>query len=209
MFWPEASFRWASGSPESAELLDFDQFVTDYQDRLTAALRQIDRTALRGVLEVLLGVASRGATLYVAGNGGSAALSDHAACDLGKGTYEDGHPPLRAVSLASNVAVITAIANDIAYDQVYRKQLEFQAREGDAVLLISASGSSPNVVEACRYARKRGLATIAFVGFQGGELSRLADHVVHVPVENYGISEDVHQAMMHILGQYVAGLRRA
>ena len=187
---------------------DFDQFVTEYQNRLTHALCQIDRSALRGVLEVLLGVATRGATLYVAGNGGSAALSYHAACDLGKGTFEDGHPPLRTCSLASNAALLTAIANDIGYDQVYRKQLEYQARDGDAVLLISASGNSPNVLEACRYARKRGLPTIAFVGFQGGQLARIAEHVVHVPVENYGISEDVHQATMHILGQYVARMRR-
>lgn len=188
---------------------DFDRFVTEYQDRLTTALRQIDRAALREVLDVLLAMVARGGTLYVAGNGGSAALSDHASCDLVKGTFEDGHPPLRAVSLASNTALITAIANDIAYDQVYRKQLEYQVRDGDAVLLISASGNSPNVLEACRYARKRGLPTIAFVGFAGGELSRIADHVLHVAVENYGISEDVHQAVMHMLSQFVAGSRRA
>ncbi|MEZ4330536.1 MAG: SIS domain-containing protein [Myxococcota bacterium] len=115
---------------------------------------------------------------------------------------------MRAVSLASNSAMITAIANDLAYDQIYRKQLEHQLRAGDAVLLISASGSSPNVVEACHYARKRGVPTIAFVGFGGGELAGLADHVLHVPVENYGLAEDVHQAVMHMLSQYVAHMRR-
>lgn len=187
---------------------EFDDFVSEYQARLTNALQQIDRAALRRVLDVLLVLVSRGGTLWVAGNGGSASLSDHAACDLAKGTHADGHAPLRAVSLASNGALITAIANDLAYDQVYRKQLEIQLREGDAVLLISASGNSPNVLEACRYARKRGAPTVAFVGFQGGELARLADHVVHVPVENYGISEDVHQALMHILSQFIARQRR-
>lgn len=185
----------------------FDRFVADYQERLVAAVRQVDRRALGDVLEVLLALARRGGTLWVAGNGGSASLSDHAACDLGKGTYADGHPPLRAVSLASNAAVLTAIANDLAYDQVYRRQLEVVLREGDAVLLISASGNSPNVLEACRYAGKRGVSTIAFVGFAGGELARLADRVVHVPVQNYGIAEDVHQAMMHMLGQFVAQSR--
>lgn len=186
----------------------FDRFVQDYQERLIAALRQLDRKALHDVLDVLLAVSTRGGTLWVAGNGGSAALSDHTACDLAKGTHVDGHPPLRAVSLASNAAMLTAIANDLAYDQIYRKQLEYQLREGDAVLLISASGSSPNVVEACRYAHKRGAPTVAFVGFGGGELARLADHVLHVPVDNYGISEDVHQAVMHMLSQYVAHVRR-
>lgn len=188
---------------------DFDDFVSDYQKRLIATLQRIDREALRPVLDVLLDVASRGATLWVAGNGGSAALSEHAACDLAKGTCVDGHPPLRAVSLASNLAMITAIANDLDYTQVFRRQLELQLRSGDAVLLISASGNSPNVVEAGRYARKCGARTIAFVGFGGGELARTVDHVVHVPVENYGIAEDVHQALMHMLGQYIARLRQA
>lgn len=188
---------------------ELDRFVLDYQERLSAALRALDRRALHDVLEVLLAVSTRGGTLWVAGNGGSAALSDHTACDLAKGTHADGHPPLRAVSLASNAALITAIANDIAYDQIYRKQLEYQLREGDAVLLISASGSSPNVVEACRYARKRGAPTVAFVGFDGGELARLAEHVLHVRVDNYGLAEDVHQAVMHMLSQYVAQARRS
>lgn len=187
---------------------DFEQFVSDYHDRLIRALRSVDRTALAGVLEVVLAVAARGTTLYVAGNGGSASLADHSACDLAKGTHGDGHPPLRAVSLASNAAMITAIANDVAYDMIYRRQLEIYLRDGDAVLLVSASGSSPNVVEACRYAKKRGAATIAFVGFDGGELKRIADHVVHVPVDDYGVAEDVHQGLMHVLSQYVAGTRR-
>jgi D-sedoheptulose 7-phosphate isomerase len=188
---------------------DFDQFVSDYHDRLIRGLRSVDRVALAGVLEVFLGVAERGTTLYVAGNGGSASLSDHAACDLAKGTHADGHPPLRAVSLASNAAMITAIANDVAYDMVYRRQLEIYLRDGDAVLFVSASGSSPNVVEACRYANKRGVATIAFVGFAGGELARIAGHVVHVPIHDYGVAEDVHQGLMHVLSQYVARARRA
>jgi len=188
---------------------DFAQFVTDYHDRLVAAVRRVDPTALRRLLDVLLAVSGRGGTVYVAGNGGSAALADHSACDLSKGAHVDGHTPLRTVSLASNAALITAIANDVAYDQIFRKQLEYYLRDGDAVLLVSASGSSPNVVEACSYAKKRGVPTLAFVGFDGGELKRIADHVIHVEVDNYGIVEDVHQGLMHIVSQYVARVRRS
>lgn len=187
---------------------DFPQFLADYHERLIAALRRVDPKDLGTILEVLLAVAQGGGTVYVAGNGGSASLSDHSACDVSKGTHVDGHPPLRMVSLASNAALITAIANDVSYDQVFRKQLEYFLCEGDAVLLVSASGSSPNVVEACRYARKRGIPTLAFVGFDGGELKRIADHAIHVAVDNYGIVEDVHQGLMHILSQYVAHVRR-
>lgn len=197
------------GAGKGSGMRDFDGFVRDYQSRLVRALEQLDPVALRAVLEALLALVGRGGTLYVAGNGGSASLSDHLACDLGKGTHCDGHAPLRVVSLTSNAAILTAIANDLAYDQVYRKQLELLLRDEDAVLLISASGDSPNVVEACRHARKRGVTTIAFVGFQGGALAALADHVLHVPVENYGIAEDVHQSVMHVLGQYIAAERRS
>ncbi|MEZ4281097.1 MAG: SIS domain-containing protein [Myxococcota bacterium] len=186
---------------------DFAQFMAAYHDRLVGALRRIDAKRLETILEVLLGVSRGGGTVYVAGNGGSASLSDHSACDLSKGTHVDGHPALRTVSLASNAALITAIANDVAYDQIFRKQLEYYLRDGDAVLLVSASGSSPNVVEACRYARKRGVPTLAFVGFDGGELLGIADHAIHVAVDDYGVVEDVHQGLMHVLSQWVARIR--
>lgn len=188
---------------------DFQHFVTGYYETFLDVLRRVEADQLRGILDLLLDVADRGTTVYVAGNGGSASISDHTACDLSKGTHADGHAPIRTVSLASNAAMITAIANDVAYDQIYRKQLEFYLRDGDAVLLVSASGNSPNVVEACRYARKQGTPTMAFVGFEGGELKRIADHVVHVEVENYGMAEDAHQSIMHVLSQYIAHQRSA
>ncbi len=186
---------------------DFNRFVASYYDRFMAALRGLDQRALEPVLAVLLDLARSGRILWIAGNGGSASLADHAACDLAKTTHLGRHAPIRAISLASNPAMLTAIANDIAFDQVYRKQLEIYLGEGDAVLLVSASGDSPNVVEACLYARSRGAKTIAFVGFKGGRLKVLADHVVHVEVENYGMSEDIHQSLMHVLSQYVAFVR--
>ncbi len=186
---------------------DFKHFVSGYYETFLDVLRRVEADQLRGILDVLLDVADRGATVYVAGNGGSASIADHTACDISKGTHADGHGPIRTVSLASNAAMITAIANDVSYDQIYRKQLEFYLREGDVVLLVSASGNSPNVVEACRYARKQCAPTIAFVGFEGGELKRIADHVVHVEVDNYGMAEDTHQSIMHVLSQYIAHMR--
>jgi len=189
-------------------LSDFQRFASQYYDDLVDTLRRLDRGALDAVLEVLLEVAARESTLWIAGNGGSAALADHTACEISKGTHADAHPPIRAVSLSANGATLTAIANDVAYDQVFRRQLEIYLREGDAVLLISTSGTSPNVVEAARYARKREVPTIAFVGYRGGELARLADHVVHADVDNCGIAEDVLQSVMHVLTQYVERDRR-
>jgi D-sedoheptulose 7-phosphate isomerase len=99
--------------------------------------------------------------------------------------------------------MLTALANDIGYERVFSEQLKYYLKEGDAVLLVSSSGNSPNVVEACRYANERGVPTIAFVGFKGGKLAELAKHVVWVPIENYGIVEDTHQSLIHVLTQFI------
>lgn len=182
---------------------DFSTFVDDYYTRFIDALRSFDREPLHAVLGVVDAVVAREGTLWVAGNGGSAAIADHTVCDATKWTYVKGRAPFRTVSLTSNVAMLTALANDIRYDQVFRQQLEYYLKPDDAVLLISASGNSPNVVEACRYANERGVPTIAFVGFDGGELKALARHVVWVPTANYGMVEDTHQSLMHCITQFM------
>ena len=142
-------------------------------------------------------------TLWMAGNGGSAAIADHSVCDISKGTYAEGRKPLRAVSLAANGPLLTALGNDISYDDVYSEPLKYYLTDKDAVLLVSSSGNSENVVRACDAANAKGVPTIAFTGFKGGRLREKARHVVHVPVENYGIVEDIHQSLIHVLTQYV------
>lgn len=178
-------------------------FIDDYYTRFTEALSSFDRGALEKVAEIFERVAAAGGTLWIAGNGGSAAISDHTTCDTTKGTHVDGHPPVRSVSLASNGPMLTAIGNDIAYEEVFRQQLKYYLQDGDAVLVVSSSGNSPNVVNACQYAKDRGAPTIAFVGFKGGKLKDLADVAVHVQAENYGIAEDTHQSFIHVITQYL------
>jgi len=182
---------------------EFQQFAEDYYRKFAAMLTSFDKAPLDGILEVFEHVAASGGTLWVAGNGGSAAISDHTVCDTSKGTYVDGQPPIRSVSLSSNVPMMTAIGNDISYDQIFRQQLIYYLQPTDAVLLVSSSGNSPNVVEACHYAKERGVPTIAFVGFKGGKLKQLADHVIHIQIENYGIAEDTHQSLIHVLTQFL------
>jgi D-sedoheptulose 7-phosphate isomerase len=99
--------------------------------------------------------------------------------------------------------MLTAIGNDISYDAVFSEPLKYYLTDKDAVLLVSSSGNSPNVVKACEYANSRGVPTIAFVGFKGGKLAERATHVVHVAVDNYGIVEDAHQSLIHALTQYM------
>jgi phosphoheptose isomerase len=182
---------------------DFSEFVTSYYERFATVLRTFDKGPLADVLAVFDRVSAAGGTVFMAGNGGSAAIADHSVCDTSKGTHIDGVPPIRAVSLASNGPLITALANDLSYDKVFSEQLKYYLTPNDAVLLVSSSGNSPNVVEACLYANERDVPTIAFVGFKGGKLAEIAKHVVHIAVENYGIVEDAHQSLIHVLTQYL------
>jgi D-sedoheptulose 7-phosphate isomerase len=181
----------------------FRSFADEYFGNFAAAIGALSREPLEQVVDILEGVRQRGGTVWVAGNGGSAAISDHLVCDATKGTYVPGGGPLRSVSLSSNGPMLTALANDIEYAEVFRQQLEYYLRPEDAVLVISSSGNSPNVVAACEYAREKGVPTIAFVGFDGGKLRSLADVAIWVPVRNYGICEDAHQAVMHCITQYM------
>jgi phosphoheptose isomerase len=106
-------------------------------------------------------------------------------------------------SLPSNTALLTAIANDISYDQVFAFQLKKYAKNEDILLAISSSGNSPNIIAAIEMAKSLGLQTISFVGFNGGEAKKLSDYCIHVKVNNYGVVEDIHQSLMHILTQYL------
>jgi len=188
---------------------DFTDFIDSYYKRFAEALLGFDKAPLGDVLGVFDRVVVAEGTVWVAGNGGSAAIADHTVCDCSKGTYVEGQRPLRTASLASNIPLLTALGNDISYDDVFSEPLKYYLKPEDAVLLVSSSGNSPNVVKACEYANSRGVPTIAFVGFKGGKLSETAQHVVHIAVENYGIVEDAHQSLIHALTQYMRARNEA
>ncbi len=190
-------------------MTDFDAFASSYYQRFADALLAFDKGPLAEVLAVFDGVIARGGTVWTAGNGGSAAIADHTVCDCSKGTNVPGTPPFRTVSLASNVPMLTALANDISYDDVFSEQLKYYLTDKDAVLVVSSSGNSPNVVKACEYAKAQGVPTVAFVGFKGGKLAEIADTVVHIAVDNYGIVEDTHQSLIHVLTQYMRARNEA
>jgi D-sedoheptulose 7-phosphate isomerase len=191
----------ARGVPSSGDPLS--EFVGEYYRSFISVLSSFDRAPLNDMVAVLDGVIERGATLWLVGNGGSAAISDHAACDLTKGARVPGAPVLRCLSLSSNASMLSALSNDAGYDRVFSEQLSYYGRPGDAVLLVSSAGNSPNVVAACEHANRHGLPTLAFVGFAGGRLKELARHCIWVPSDNYGIVEDTHQSLIHVLTQYL------
>lgn len=178
-------------------------YCDEYFARLSNAASSINREKLEEVAGVLSQTFSRGAWLYVCGNGGSAAIANHLLCDFAKGIQTDTDTLPRVISLSANLELITAISNDICFDDCYVYQLKTAAREGDVLLTISSSGDSENVVRAIDWANANRLQTISLTGFDGGRSARIASINLHVLGDNYGVIEDTHQSIMHILSQYL------
>ena len=184
-------------------------YVRQYTHDLEAALEQVPDAVLDGAYRVIESAVREGRRVFVAGNGGSAAIADHLCCDWTKGTHVEGLPALRTHSLVSNVALLTAIANDFGYDASFSRQLEMLGSAGDVVLLISSSGNSPNVVAAADTAKAMGIATVGLTGFTGGALASRVDFSLYVPYSNYGLVEDCHQILMHTFAQLFVANREA
>jgi D-sedoheptulose 7-phosphate isomerase len=179
--------------------------VAEYANTLSEALLSIDWQQLYFAVSEIETARRRGSRLWVAGNGGSAAISDHLLCDWVKGTFTTAEPPIRVHSLVSDIALLTACANDFGYEASFSRQLEMQAESGDVVICLSSSGNSPNIIAVLRQAHAMGLKTIAFTGFSGGAAVKLADITLHIPAHNYGVVEDCHQILMHNIAQYIYG----
>ncbi|HEY7060970.1 MAG TPA: SIS domain-containing protein [Chloroflexota bacterium] len=171
--------------------------IERYWRDLAAVARLMPFEALADVADALLACCWRGGTIFVVGNGGSAATASHFVCDLAKGTRTPGLRPFRVVPLTDNVPLLTAWANDTSYDDVFAEQLAPLVRAGDLVVAISASGSSPNVLAAAAVARADGAVVVALTGETGGRLRPLADVLVRVPAESIEQVEDAHLAVAH------------
>ena len=176
-------------------------FMNAYAKMVARGLAGIDRKELDLAVQVI----RDSGQIFVAGNGGSAAIANHLVCDFNKGA-ECG---LNVISLATNVPLMTAIANDFSYEEVFSWQLKQHIGDnvGHTVILISSSGNSPNIVSAANLALKKDATLIGFTGFNGGTLKDLAHINIHVPINNYGVVEDCHQIVMHMIAQYLKEIR--
>ena len=171
-------------------------YLDDYAATLQAALGTVDKAALEKARAAVVDATAEGKRIHAIGNGGSAAIADHLCCDWTK-----GH------SLNANVALYSAIANDYGFEKVFSTQVAFYAEAGDVLIAISSSGNSSNILAAVEEAKARGITTIGLSGFKGGALKDAADIALYVAAENYGIVEDGHQALMHVLAQFIAKKR--
>jgi phosphoheptose isomerase len=174
-----------------------------YAEEMARAVKSIEPAMLERAAATLADAYLRGSRIFSCGNGGSASIANHMQCDHVKGVRTDTDLSPHVLSLSSNVELLTAIANDTGYENVFVYQLQSQSEPGDVVLAVSSSGRSPNIVRVLNWAREQGLGTIAITGFDGGPARAIAEVSVHVDCTNYGIVEDLHQAIMHALAQYI------
>jgi D-sedoheptulose 7-phosphate isomerase len=173
------------------------QQVSDYIAAVGVTLAQMPCGEVDRLVEALLRACEGGHAIFVFGNGGSAALASHAACDLGKGTCDVARERVRVLSLTDNVPLITAWANDTAYEMVFTEQMKNFIQPGDVAFAISGSGNSPNVLHALRHAREIGAVTVGLTGFEGGKMKPLCNVCVVVPSDNMQIIEDLHVMASH------------
>ena len=177
------------------------EFSKAYVEYLSTLLKTLDPKEVEAFAAVLEQARQGGKTVFVAGNGGSVSTASHVGVDLSGASFKAGSEmPLRVLPLADNAAFITAVANDFGYEHVFAKQLNVHYREGDVLLVVSASGNSMNLVRAAEWMRGRKGKVLGLLGFDGGKLEELCDAAIVVRTQkgDYGPVEDVHLVLNHI-----------
>lgn len=178
-------------------------FARQYVNDLCAVLRKVPFADIGRALQALETALAERKRIFLAGNGGSASTASHMANDLMKGVANGNGRGCRVIALTDNVPIITAIANDESYEEVFSAQLEQLGETGDLLMVISGSGNSPNIVRAVEVAQKIGMTTIAFLGMDGGRVAEIADVSIVVPSNEYGPIEDVHLVFNHLFTDYL------
>ncbi len=172
-----------------------------YVDDFAKILSRIESGQLSKFINLLMDAYEGGKSIYVIGNGGSAANASHFAQDLAKGCRGpmESEKRFRAISLTDNTPFITALSNDDGYQYVFEQQLMTYAGPGDMLVAISGSGNSPNVIRAVEWANRKGLTTVGITGYNGGRLISLAKYSVHVPLNDMCTAESVHSVLLHYI----------
>ncbi|MDD5087360.1 MAG: SIS domain-containing protein [bacterium] len=177
--------------------------ITTYLDNLRGVLNELSLADVERVLELLERAYDEDRSVFICGNGGSAATASHWACDFSKGTVAPGARRLRMICLNDSMPLLSAYANDVSYEQVFAEPLRTFAKPGDLLLLLTASGNSPNILRAAEAARDSGVTTIGLIGFGGGKLKALVDHAVVVASRDYGPVEDLHMILDHVISLHM------
>ena len=183
---------------------DAAAFSSAYIDYVCRIMKSIDVGDIARFVDTLLDARERGASIFFIGNGGSSATASHFVNDLTIGT-QSYETPFKAFCLSDNQPIVTAVANDFGYDEIFVRQMKIYAKPGDVLVGISASGNSKNVVDAFKYARSIDVKTVAITAFDGGMMREIASEGIHVQTDDkeYGPAEDAHMVLDHLVVSYL------
>ena len=190
----------------------FRKYFKEYIRELKRCLDTLDTTHIQTAIDILTVAYKKGRKVFIIGNGGSASNASHMACDFGKGTlsrvYDDHKKRFKVYSLTDNVAMMTAFANDLSFNDIFIQQLRNLIQAGDVVIALSGSGNSTNIIKAVKYAIRRKAITIGILGFKtGGKLGKLVDCPVIADSTRYGPCEDIQLILDHIISDWLAKIR--
>ncbi|MCL2509574.1 MAG: SIS domain-containing protein [Methanomassiliicoccaceae archaeon] len=179
-------------------------YAEGYLSELMSNLKKIDLGEVDKAIEILIEAHNKGARIFTAGNGGSSATASHIVCDFNKGISANTEKKFEMVCLSDSIPTITAISNDIGYDQIFSLQLKGRMKKEDVLMAVSGSGNSKNILLATEYAKSIGSKVIAFTGFDGGQLYKMADVNIHLPLRDMQKAEDAHMIMLHLIARAIA-----
>ena len=180
-------------------MTDYTPSIRHYLDRLRTLLSELDEKEIDAIANVFKDAYEAQRTIFLLGNGGSAATASHLAGDLNKGACLEAEKKFRVLSLTDCQPWILALANDLDYASIFVEQLKNFATPGDVVLAFSGSGNSENVLRGIQYAKELGCTTIGVVGYDGGKLKPMVDYCFHAKVDDMQLTEDAHMIFVHVL----------
>lgn len=178
---------------------NFIEEITNYFEKEKSTLDAISKEDLNTLMNLLVEAKDAGKTIFIMGNGGSAATASHYVCDFNKGISLGKDRMFKFICLNDNVPTMMAYANDLSYADVFVGPLKNFMQAGDIVIGISGSGNSENVVKAIRYANENGGVTVGLTGYSGGKIKQLSKYNVHVPIDDMQITEDLHMVLDHCM----------
>ena len=179
-------------------------FYFEYLNKLTSVAKSIDTISLNNAIELITKTIKKNNFIYVCGNGGSAAIADHYICDFFKQLSKYTNLKAKIKNLNSDSSLISAISNDISYDEIFKIQAERYMMKNYILILISSSGNSKNIKKVLKFCKKKKIKTIGFTNFSGGFLKKNCDISIHSKINNYGIGEDINHILMHMMMQFIS-----
>jgi len=182
---------------------DIKSFANEYHKYFCEAIMELEYTVLKKIIIAIEKNIKNSRKILVCGNGGSAAISNHFLCDYSKYMATGTNLSPNMLSLSSNIEMITAIGNDFGYEKIFSYQVDRFASTGDLLLVISSSGNSENILNAIKSAKKKKIKTISLTGFGGGKAHKISDFGLKFSQKNYGVIEDVHHKIMHLICQFI------